>query len=368
MHRLAFVYLLLILSFTALAGGKLLKPSEYNYEYRFHYGFIWPHHESIRYLQKAHIPAFDLRISKTMVNSGWAQLYRFPELGVGYYHNNMQWPDVLGKVNAGYGFIRVPVIRKPAIQINYSFAFGLAFISDYFDIEENYFNIAIGSFTNVYLNFGFDIRKKIRDNLLLFAGADLSHVSNGAIKKPNLGLNLPAIHVGLTYLPDPVSPSQYRLNSHAGQGKTFDVLVTGSVGWKEEYPPGGDLFYTSSAWIDAGYTITKRKRLGIGVDFFYDGSISQRMERKNTGTEIKRHNRRQGAHLSYDLIFGKVFFTIQAGYYFLVKWNDNTSMYNRFGLRYHHNDLIFNVSLKTHLGRADFIEWGIGYVLFKQKK
>ncbi len=112
---------------------------------------------------------------------------------------------------------------------------------------------------------------------------------------------------------------------------------------------------------------TKKKRIGIGLDIFYDGSIAKRIEKGNTDEKINQNNLRQGAHISYDLIFGKVFFTVQAGYYFLVDWNDDPNLYNRLGLRYQHNNFIYNVSLKTHLGRADYIEWGIGYVLFQKQ-
>lgn len=353
------------ISVMGMAGGKLKIPSDYNIESRFHYGFIWPHHESMRYLQRGHIPAFDLRINRTMHIENWAKLYRQPDLGIGFYHNNMQWPDVLGKINAVYGFIKIPIYRKPRFFINYSFAFGTAFMSEYFDVKDNYFNIAIGSFTNVYLNFGMEAQAAISNNLHFLLGIDLSHVSNGAIRKPNLGLNLPAINIGIKYSVNPQAINFRKKYVPDENIRKFDVLLIGSAGWKEIMPKG-NTYFTSSFWVDAGYMITKKKRMGIGLDIFYDASIVRRMERKEVDESVRRNKVRQGVHISYDLIFDKIYFTIQTGYYLFVNWNDDINIYNRFGLRYHHNKFIYSLSLKTHLGRADFIEWSIGYVLFQK--
>ncbi|MCF8370169.1 MAG: acyloxyacyl hydrolase [Bacteroidales bacterium] len=348
------------------AEGGIKLPSSYNLESRFHYGFIWPHHESIRYLQRGHIPAFDLRISRTIVDKEWALLYRFPDIGIGYYHANLKWPKVLGNVDATYGFIKVPIIRHPRFRIIYSFAFGTAFMSEFFDLNDNYLNIAIGSGTNVYVNLGLETQWAFRDNLFFLLGADISHYSNGAIKKPNLGFNVPSINVGIKYavkqapnLSDPIKiPTTYR--------KLFDVQLISSFGLKEIHPAANDNYFISSISVDAGVMITRRKRMGLGLDVFYDASILDRMEDEGVEKVGELNNIRQGTHISYDLIFGKVYFTVQVGYYFLVDWNDDGDLYSRFGLQYHHRKMIYNLSLKTHMGRADYIEWGIGYVLFQR--
>jgi hypothetical protein len=301
-----------------------------------------------------------------MVNNEWAQLYRFPELGIGYYHADLQWDNVLGNVDAAYAFIKIPFSRRPRFQVNYSFAFGVARNSKYFDPEVNHFNIAIGSALNVYLNFGIEAQWTIRENLFFLLGIDLSHYSNGAIKKPNLGLNVPGVNIGVNYSVNQPPHLKEQIRNSRKSKKVFDVLLVIDAGWKEIHPAENNNYFTSSMWVDAGYIITPRKRMGLGLDLFYDASILSRMKEEGVVKEGKLNNLRQGAHISYDLIFGKVFFTIQAGYYFLVDWNDDGNLYTRFGLRYHHHRIIYNLSLKTHLGRADFIEWGVGYVLFQK--
>ncbi len=367
MRKSIFILFIIITSLCAKAEEKPKTKSHFNIESRFHYGFIWPHHKSIRYLQRGHVPAFDFRLSKTMYKQNWAKLYRQPELGIGYYHNNLQWKEVLGNIDALYSFIKIPIIKNPKFKINYSFSLGSAHISKYFNIENNYYNIAIGSRINVYVNFALEAEIQLRKNLKLLLGADLSHVSNGAVRKPNLGFNLPAINCGFKYTVNPKTFEDYSTKLQNYNKNIFNVFVIGSLGWKEINPPGGNQYLTSTTWIDAGYMFTKKKRIGIGLDIFYDGSIAKRIEKGNTDEKINQNNLRQGAHISYDLIFGKVFFTVQAGYYFLVDWNDDPNLYNRLGLRYQHNNFIYNVSLKTHLGRADYIEWGIGYVLFQKQ-
>lgn len=365
-YKLSLIILWIMTIGKSMAGDGIKLPSDYNFEGRFHYGFIWPHHESIRYLQRGHVPAFDLRISRSIANKEWAELYRSPDVGIGFYHANLQWPAVLGNVNAVYGFIKVPTLRRPRFQINYSFAFGVAFMSEHFDEDDNYFNIAIGSNANVYLNFGLETQWALRKNLFFILGADLSHYSNGAIKKPNLGLNVPALNIGIKYAVGQPNNLYSPKKPEVGFRRIKDVLLISSFGWKEIHSSENNNYLISSLWMDAGIMITQRKRMGLGLDMFYDASILDRMKEKGVAKQGNLNNIRQGAHLSYDLIFGKVYFTIQVGYYFLIDWNDDGNMYSRFGLRYQHERLIYNLTLKTHTGRADYIEWGIGYVLFQK--
>ena len=50
------------------------------------------------------------------------------------------------------------------------------------------------------------------------------------------------------------------------------------------------------------------------------------------------------------------------GHYLYSRYTDLSLIYTRLGLIYRINShLLANVSLKSHMAKADFIEWGIGY-------
>ena len=73
-----------------------------------------------------------------------------------------------------------------------------------------------------------------------------------------------------------------------------------------------------------------------------------------------------GIHASTDVVFNKFSFTIQAGYYLYSKWKETEIVYNRFGIIYKFTEhLSANITLKTHLVKADYAEIGLGYYFIK---
>jgi len=76
-----------------------------------------------------------------------------------------------------------------------------------------------------------------------------------------------------------------------------------------------------------------------------------------------------GIHLGHTLKFNRFSFTYQIGTYTHVKDKSDGTVYNVFAFRYRFAKHWFaNLSMKTHLGKADFIGVGLGLVLFKKNK
>jgi hypothetical protein len=73
---------------------------------------------------------------------------------------------------------------------------------------------------------------------------------------------------------------------------------------------------------------------------------------------------RPGIHIGHQLEFSKLTVATQIGYYIYAKDKSDGPIYSRFALRYKLNSkLLLNLALKTHYAKADFIEWGVGYIL-----
>jgi len=330
-------------------------------EVKFNYGFILPHHESMRYLQRGHISSYQVRIGRTTSGKhNWESLYRFPSWGLGYYYTDLQYPKVLGNVHAVFSFIDIPVTTLKSFTFVYKFAFGLSYITKPFDPLNNYYNIAIGSHENVYLNLCLGNSVNLSDKCDLTCELSLTHYSNGSIAKPNLGINVVSCGLGLRLYP------QGKSEQISFTDSTFkpinELVLIASTGWKRISPAITKNYLTSS--ISAGFerSLNRKKKAGVGFDLFYDASITRCMDLENAVNINPSDNYRPGIHVMYDMIFGDVAFTIQWGYYIFVKWNTDGSFYHRFGLKYYFSDhFLANLTIKTHFARADFIEWGIGY-------
>jgi hypothetical protein len=268
---------------------------------------------------------------------------------------------VLGEVHSVYSFIEAPFLSERDLQFTYRFAFGLAYLTQAFDPKENYYNIAIGSHLNVHLNLSLQASWRLSEAFRFHSGLSLTHFSNGATRMPNLGINLPTLTLGLDYAPSGIRPIRSGLNQTLSNRYT-QFLITGAAGWKEAYPPGERTYGAGSLSLNVERRVSMGSQPGIGIDLFFDGSARQRMTRQGGSYEGVKDNIRQGLHISYGMVFGRILFTIQAGSYLLMTWEEDGYLYNRFGLRYYFSDhLLANLTLKTHLAKADFIEWGIGY-------
>ena len=364
MRRFVLILIFINIWFLSNAQDSRILNSNYFIEGRSHIGFIWPHHASIRYLQRGHVPAFEIKIgTSTYGLYDWAVNHNYPNIGFAFYHANLQWPDVLGNVNAVYGFMNKTLYRGDIVDISFDFQLGIAALSKHFDIEDNYYNIAIGSTYNAFFNLGFESNWKLTDKIYLINGISITHYSNGAAKKPNLGLNVPSINWGLRYIVNPVEIKSF--HEKFIPASIFDASIIAAIG-RKEISPDDISFLTSSIVIDAGYYASATKRFAIGLDMFYDASIIKRMEKKGLANLSTKDNLRQGVHLSFEMIYGRVSFSIQMGRYIFVNWSDNGNLYNRLVMKYRYNNYIFNIGMKTHFGRADFLEWGVGYVFWNK--
>ncbi len=358
------IYILFLFLFSQAVFSQVNVSDRLSFSLRGRYGFLIPHHSSFVYLIEDHIKSYDFTISiKTKGDKYWQQLYRCPELGIGFYHANLGNPDYLGNVNAGYGIIRIPIIQHSAINFYYSMAGGVAFLNRPFNVTGNIYNLAIGSKANAFVDLGLNTEIRCFNRLCLNAGLQFTHYSNGAWKVPNLGFNIPSVNAGIKYcLKKPEIPVKKPETKNNDFKREFEFGVLYMGGLRENPPPNGRKFYASSVSMYSEKQITPRRMLGAGLDIFWDPSISQRLKTDSTQAEIK-NNFRSGIHVSHNLVFNKVYFVMQVGYYFYTHDTKGDGyLYSRFGLRINvTKHFAANLTLKTHKFKADVIELGIGY-------
>jgi len=336
-----------------------------NIEVNYNNGALYAHHNSIAYLTNSYISGFDIKLGKlTYGENVWEQLYRYPEIGIGYYNSNLGNSEVFGNANAVYSYFNASIIKNDLLSFNYNFALGIAYLKKCYNNYDNYYNIAIGSKVNIYLNLDLDIKLKLIEQLYLVNSLGLTHFSNGSVKKPNLGLNLLSYKVGFKYFFK--GNKEEVIHSKLSKTKTkneYSIILSGGI--KQVSPLGSKSYPISSASFNANRNLNLKHKCGIGIDLFYDSSIDLLLKLNNDGLISDIENKKTdlltaGIHLSHDFVFNKLSFTTQIGYYLYSKID--RKFYDRIGFKYNVSKfLLVNLTLKTHWGRADFIEFGIGY-------
>ncbi len=360
-----FIFILLIL--TGIPGSAQKNFSRIRnviIEPRFQYGVTLPLYDAVSYLIEENVHAIECNIAfPTYGTDYWEKIYRYPRTGVGYSFNTLGNNRVLGYAHALYGYMDVPLNRIPRkFSVNYQIAFGLAYITRHFDPHDNHLNRAISSHGNVYIRFGLNgkYRLNARSELVLEAGG--THFSNGKFRSPNYGINTATFSIGANYLlgdagrsyENPEIPDFNKKFRHtliiAGGSKVFDNLL-------------GNKYFISSLSYTAERNTSLKRRFGLGADLFYDKSISEALaNEEGIPDNTFFHLLRLGMHISHTVQYKKVSFSMQLGHYLYSKYTDLTLIYSRIAIQYMLSDhLMGNVSVKSHLAKADFVEWGIGY-------
>jgi hypothetical protein len=129
----------------------------------------------------------------------WEQLYKYPEWGIGIYMADFYNPEEIGRPLALYGFFNAPFIRMQKLLLNYELGFGATFNWKSFKPVTNQYNIAIGAGESFIIDAGLNLDYQLTDRTDIIAGFSLTHFSNGALKKPNFGINTVAPKIGLKY-------------------------------------------------------------------------------------------------------------------------------------------------------------------------
>ena len=356
--------LIFVLVLTGLAVNAQSVERPIIIESKIHMGMNLPFYKALRYLIKDDIYAFDVSVSfPTYGKDYWEKLYRYPRQGIGFSCWSLGNNEVFGKAYALYSFINIPFF-KPAekFSFNYQISCGGAYLPKIFDIYKNHLDRAIGSHTNIYIHLGIDGKITIFPRCVLVIEAGATHFSNGKTRSPNYGINAGSFSLGLNYIfnnkgatiQDPEIP---RMN------KRYVQSVIYSAGTKVYDNLYGKKYFVSSVSYNLERIINHKRKIGLGADLSYDGSISEALASED-GIPDKHFEKliRFGLHTSYAIRYKQLIMGIQIGYYLYSKYTVITPVYNKLSIQYLlTRNIIGSISIKSHMAKADCLEYGIGY-------
>ncbi len=323
-------------------------------------GYLFAHHDEMSEMSKYPYVAGELRMSfQTTGEKYWHQLFKYPIYGFGLYSGSFN-NDTLGNPFAFFGFLELPFIRRDKFYLSTSWSGGVAFHMNEYDSIQNPTNIAIGSDVNAYVDLSMLFRYKINSRWEIGTGVKLQHFSNGAIKYPNLGVNLISGHAAISYYPGRTIKKFYK-SAKPNVYKKHEFYGMYACGVQGESIEEPDIrYYNSTFSLGVNRRINHKRNVGLGFDVFYNGSIENEIE-KNPEDITNSDLMSYAMFLSSDLIVNKFRMVAQFGVYVWRESDYSLPFYERIALRYYFVPNMFaNVSIKAHAAKAQFIEWGIG--------
>lgn len=331
---------------------------------KYNLGFNIPVYKALGYLIEDDINSVELTVSFQATGKNYSEkLFNYPRTGFGYSGWTLGNNRILGKANALYCFINVPV--KPyqgKFTINLQTSAGAAYLNRKFDMTENPLNRAIGSNYNIYMRMGVEGRLKVLRQFELVTEAGMSHFSNGKTRSPNYGINTATLSFGANYIfnqenftrSDPEIPAVDKRNIHSifisAGPKVFDNLY-------------GYRYMSATVSYNIERYLNNIGKAGVGADLFYDGSIGEALSENGVREDDFIKLLRAGVHVSYALRYNRFNAGLQAGFYVYSKYIVLTSIYNKIFVQYTMSrNITANISVRSHWGKADCMEYGIGYV------
>ncbi len=355
--------------------GQSLGKGHY-FEGGFHFGHVFKHRSYIT------IPIEDIRhsyggeLSWEFHSRGrlyWQEQNNFPRMGLAL--SFLDFGDE--RLGIGLGlmpFINLKFFRIGKFEMFGRLAMGIGYVSRRWDSQNNPENNIIGSYINnntgIRLGFSIDLGK----NIELRPSFSFTHFSNGGSQFPNLGINVPAFHLGLLYKNNPLQADDYQRRSVEElpqRIKGLQVSLSSGVGMKEiPRTLRGPKYLVTATSIDFGLFLSAHNRIKLGLTHEYNPSVESFL-RHNGGSSPQEAALAAQGFLFYvedEVLFGRLGLSAQLGYYFtrpIARFP-----FTRIGLRYylllpreHRIAPYIGIRMKSHVITAEYFDIVIGAAL-----
>src|ERR1035438_9841076 len=309
-------------------------------EAKFNYGFFYAQHLEL-HLFDSHVPAFEINLQQvTYGKHPWEIAFGYPLIGVSFWYSSLSNSPYLGNAYAIFPYLNFPLYRHRDFSFNFRFGLGLGYLTKKFDRLTNYKDLAIGSHFNAAVSLMFEIRYKLNGRLTLSGGINFQHFSNGSLKLPNYGLNIPLVNAGVAYrlvrenknLVDhvypPIEPFEAILKQH------IEFNIGGAIGFKNMQAVYGQNFTVYHFYENTFFPVSRKSQVGFGFDLSYDGSHVKILELAGDTVTNKLLILRPGTNAAYKLLMGKLAFVFNLGYYLGGKEKSNGPFYEKLSAQY----------------------------------
>ena len=325
--------------------------------------FIIPHSPAMKHLAQSHPVGAELNVQlQTTGTQAWHMLHKYPTLGFNLNYYNYRHPVLGNSVALGF-YINKPMWKGKKQQLNFRMGTGLAWFDRQYNLHENHKNSIISQSINAVMQARLEYEWHFSEPVSLSAGIGLNHYSNGATSKPNLGINLPAATVGLTYYTH--RPQHYLKPELPELNKRHYFNISLGAGYKQLNFSDTNKYLALTGSVLYLKPLNHKSNLVAGIEGFYDRSLIA-LQREDTTLTSGNHPdiKKAAVLIGHELVFGRAIFQTHLGVYVYRPYKVDREYYERLGLKYNITDKLFaGAALKVHRGSADFIEYVVGLSL-----
>lgn len=322
---------------------------------------IVSHTQPVAHLVASHPLGLELNVQRQTTGAApWHAWYKFPKVGLALVYYDYRNP-LLGQSYAATVYLSKTLARTARHDFSFRLGTGLAYFPTHYDLYTDRKNTFISSPLNATLQFRFEYDYALSEHLGLLLALGLNHYSNGATAKPNFGINLPTVAVGLNYHQQrPALVRAAYAPAPADVGRNF-LNVSTSVAFKQRSPFDDKRYLVNSVTLAVGRRLNRKSNVLLGLEGFYDRSLRAAQLDSARDTRNLPDTRKAGAFLGHELLFGRLAMVTHLGVYVYSPYKSAPLVYERVGLKYHFTPWLFGaVDLKVHRFTADALELKVG--------
>jgi hypothetical protein len=288
----------------------------------------------------------------------WPLDSQFVQWGGGIFFGNTGSKQYVGNMTGVFAFINLPLLHKNNFASKLRMGGGFGWIEKPYNKNTNHKNVLLGTVLNAYLNFIWQNEFKLTSKTFFNFGLSFSHLSNGSSTLPNLGLNIPAVSIGVRYSYGNESPPAKILKDSVQ--KKFSYNLYASAGIKQHPWIGSKRYLVNVFSVEMTKQTNRKHQYGGGIILFYDRSLE--VNPLTITSDKREQNNFQAAILaSYEYSIGRLSLPLQFGGY-IFNHDVYSVIFQQAGLRYRFSKRFsMEAILKLYGGKADTFHAGIGY-------
>lgn len=329
-----------------------------NLGWRYQMGKTIPHTSGVQNLKNRYPLGLELNYNWLLNNEEKNNLYRgFPKLGASVSYWDLDDADKLGYSVTGLITLETYYGLQNKFSFSYKCGFGLSYQNTPYNPLDNPDNLAFSTSVAFPLLLGVGTNLWLTKRMLVNLNLNFNHISNGGLKKPNLGLNWVSVGIGIDHYFEVPALQKRVINDWRELGDPKNRLdLNVYSGFKELAL--GDYYLIPGLELKGSHQFGRINAITLGLEYVFDRAMSSnyRME-----SEIDNYNKLSSA-IGHEFLLGRFIFSQQFGIYIYNPYHMNSDTYQRFGLVYFITPhLKAGLNLKTYQEKAQFIDARIGY-------
>jgi hypothetical protein len=360
------ILLFLTYCFSLQAQNSLPSLEEMSFDLKYCGGAIYKHSKKIYIDPPPFSQEVELSIShRTYGKRKWERINNCPVPSINFCFT--QYGDALGNAFSFYPGIEWSILRQKKIDWTFKVGGGIGIASNHWrrsDTLNNYLASKLNNFTSIQSAINFPIT----DQLDIQLGGRMSHMSNGAFRSPNFGINLFSGYVGANFYPKGKPERKLETATKPEKRKYYLGLRTG-LGASEQKIPNGPMLPIYSQSVFVATPLLKKHRIFFGTDIThstkalsaYKYTLSQQENLRWDATSMS-------VFVGAELLYGRVGLPMQFGIYTKKMPNYTAVWYQKLGFQYYFykNDksvlkrAFIGSLLKSNKINADYVEFCIG--------